>query len=112
MSTVHIIYINQLHLFYMKWNISCIKFIAMFLYLHSLQLQTKVSGMDFSESAVEKAKENYPQYDFFQKDIFSFPIHQKPIIPIFFRIDFTHSVNPFPFINFTRYGNPLPFDGR
>ncbi len=33
------------------------------------QLQTKVSGMDFSESAVEKAKENYPQYDFFQKDI-------------------------------------------
>ncbi len=33
------------------------------------QLQTEVSGMDFSRSAIEKAKENYPQYDFFQKDI-------------------------------------------
>lgn len=36
--------------------------------LHT-QLQTEVSGMDFSESAIEKAKENYPEYDFFQKDI-------------------------------------------
>ncbi len=36
--------------------------------LHT-QFQTEVSGMDFSESAIEKAKENYPEYDFFQKDI-------------------------------------------
>ena len=37
-------------------------------YLHNT-LQTEVSGIDFSESAIAKAKKIYPQYSFTKSDI-------------------------------------------